>query len=248
MIKVLPDNLNISFIDVGQGDCMIITTPNHKNILIDGGGGEDLEKYDIGEQVLLPYLLNHHIKKIHIMIISHFDSDHIGGLYAILENLDVEKVIISKQGEDSENYQKFKSIIKEKEIEELVVKKGDNIKIENNLMLKILWPKEQQIQENILNNNSIVAKLEYKTFSMLLTGDIEKIAEEQILEEYVNSNILHSTVLKVAHHGSKTSSIQSLLEKVKPKIALIGVGKNNIFGHPNDSVLNRLNELRYKSL
>ncbi len=91
-------------------------------------------------------------------------------------------------------------------------------------------------------------KLNYNDFSMLLTGDIEKIAEEQILDEYKNVNILKSTILKIAHHGSKTSSTQSFLERVKPRIALIGVGKNNTFGHPSDSVIKRLENLRNKNL
>ena len=130
----------------------------------------------------------------------------------------------------------------------IIVKKGDNISIENNVNLQILWPKEEQIKENILNNNSIVAKLNYNKFSMLLTGDIEEIAEKQILEEYKNTNILKSTILKVAHHGSKSSSIQSFLDEVKPKIALIGVGKDNTFGHPNSGVLERLTKLRYKNI
>lgn len=91
-------------------------------------------------------------------------------------------------------------------------------------------------------------KLNYNDFSMLLTGDIEKIAEEQILDEYKNINILKSTILKIAHHGSKTSSTQSFLERVKPRIALIGVGKNNTFGHPSDSVIKRLENLRNKNL
>lgn len=83
---------------------------------------------------------------------------------------------------------------------------------------------------------------------MLLTGDIEKIAEEQILDEYKNVNILKSTILKIAHHGSKTSSTKRFLERVKPRIALIGVGKNNTFGHPSDSVIKRLKNLRNKNL
>lgn len=83
---------------------------------------------------------------------------------------------------------------------------------------------------------------------MLLTGDIEKIAEEQILEEYKSVDILKSTILKIGHHGSKTSSTQGFLEKVNPKIALIGVGKNNTFGHPSDSVIKRLEDLRSKNL
>ena len=108
---------------------------------------------------------------------------------------------------------------------------------------------EEQIKENILNNNSIVAKLNYKKFSMLFTGDIEKIAEEQILEEYKNSlQVLKSTMLKVGHHGSKSSSIQEFLDKIKPKFALIGVGAKNTFGHPNDGVLERLTNMRYKDI
>lgn len=163
-----------------------------------------------------------------------------------MQNIKVEKVIICKQGENSENYEEFKKIVKEKKLKVMVVKKGDAIQIDKNITMQILWPKEEQIQENILNNNSIVAKLTYKKFSMLLTGDIEEIAEKQILEEYKNSNILKSTVLKVAHHGSKSSSIQSFLEEVKPKIVLIGVGKDNTFGHPNDGVLERLQKLNAK--
>lgn len=123
------------------------------------------------------------------------------------------------------------------------------MQIEKNVKLKILWPGQKQISENALNNNSIVVKLSYKDFSMLLTGDIEEIAEKKILEEYKNDlQILKSTVLKVGHHGSKTSSIPEFVEAVKPKIGLIGVGKNNQFGHPNQDVLERLKNLRYKDL
>jgi len=125
---------------------------------------------------------------------------------------------------------------------------GDELPIEKDLKLQILWPKEEQIKENILNNNSIVAKLIYKDFSVLFTGDIEEIAEKQILQEYKNSNMLSSNILKVGHHGSKTSSTQEFLEKVKPKIALIGVGKDNTFGHPNSDVITRLNNLRSKNI
>lgn len=93
-----------------------------------------------------------------------------------------------------------------------------------------------------------MAKLNYKNFSCVFTGDIEEIAEKQILSEYKNSNVLESKVLKVGHHGSKSSSIQEFLNKVKPQIALIGVGKNNTFGHPNNHVLIRLENLRSKDL
>lgn len=165
-----------------------------------------------------------------------------------MEELKVGQVIISKQGEDSGNYRKFKEIVKENKIKVVVVNKGDRLKIEKELYFDILWPNNSNlIFENSLNNNSIVCKLNYKNFSMLFSGDIEEIAEKQILQEYKNSlQVLNSTVLKVGHHGSKTSSTKDFIESVKPKFALIGVGENNKFGHPNDDVIERLKNLGSK--
>lgn len=165
-----------------------------------------------------------------------------------MKELKVEQVIISKQSEDSENFQKFKELVKEKNIKVVVVAKGDRIKIEKDLYFDILWPNNLNlISDNILNNNSIVCNLHYKKFSMIFTGDIEEVAEKQILQEYkYNINILNSTILKVAHHGSKTSSTQEFLEAVKNKIALIGIGENNKFGHPNDEVIKRLEKCGIK--
>ncbi len=157
-----------------------------------------------------------------------------------MENLKVDKIIICKQEKESENYEKFKKIVKEKRIKVIEVKMGDELNIEKDLKFQILWPKVEQIEENILNNNSIVAKLNYKGFSVLFTGDIEEIAEKAILEE--NKNI-KSTILKIAHHGSKSSSTEEFLNAVMPKIALIGVGQNNKFGHPSQVTLDNLKDL-----
>lgn len=166
----------------------------------------------------------------------------------MMEELNVGQIIISKQGEDSENYQRFKKIVKEKKIKVKVITKGDKLQIEKDLYFDILWPNNSKlINENVLNNNSIVCKLHYKNFSMLFTGDIEEIAEKQILQEYKdNLQILNSTILKVGHHGSRTSSIQEFIEEVKPQIALIGVGENNKFGHPNNEVIERLESFDIK--
>lgn len=245
ILNFIPKTFTISFIDVGQGDSMLISTPKGKKILIDGGGSRDEESFNIGKQTLIPYLLNKGITKLDYILISHFDSDHVGGILSVLEELKVEKVIICEQ-EENENYRRFKEIVKNKKIKVYVVKKGDNLKIEENILLNILWPKDKKIKENAINNNSIVAKLNYKSFSILLTGDIEKIAENEILKEYENSNILNANILKVAHHGSKSSSINEFLEKVKPQIALIGVGEENTFGHPNEGVLKRLKNINTK--
>ena len=238
----IPEKLNIYFIDVGQGDSTFIVTPKNKTILIDGGGSSSNE-YDVGESTLLPYILDRGYKKIDYIFISHFDQDHVGGILTILQELKVGKVIISKQGEDSENYQKFLKLVKEKKIKVVIVEKGDRIKIENNLYVDILWPDNTLIKENILNNNSIVMKMYYNDFSILLTGDIEEIAEKKILETYRGKEKnLKADVLKVAHHGSKTSTIEGIVDVIKPKISLIGVGKKNNFGHPNEIILNRLKD------
>lgn len=245
ILNFIPKTFTISFIDVGQGDSMLISTPKGNNIIVDGGGSRDETSFNIGKQTLIPYLLNKGITKLDYVIISHFDSDHVGGILSVLEELKAEKVIICEQ-EENENYKRFKEIVKNKKLKVYVVKKGDNLKIEEDIWLKILWPKDERIKENAINNNSIVAKLNYKSSSILLTGDIEKIAENEILKEYENSNILNASILKVAHHGSKSSSINKFLEKVKPQIALIGVGEKNTFGHPNSGVLNRLENLNTK--
>ena len=169
-----------------------------------------------------------------------------GGLLSVINELKVDCVIICKQEEDSKNYQEFKEIVNKKKIHVTIVTKGSRLCIDKDLYFNFLWPNNLNlIKENVLNNNSIVCKLCYKNFSMLVTGDIEEIAEKQILEEYKdNLSMLNSTILKVAHHGSKTSSSQNILDIVNPKIAVIGVGKDNNFGHPNEEILKRLEGLR----
>ncbi len=242
MINQFKKNLNIYFVDVGQGDCTFIKTPEGQSILIDAGEGNS-DKYDYGKNVVLPYLLDRRVNKLDYIIISHFDSDHCGGAITIMQEIKVEKVIIGKQFEISNNYQEFMKIANEKNIKVYVVENGERIKVEKDLYLDIIWPDSQEkINENILNNNSLVFKLVYQKFSMLFTGDIEEITEKAILETN-NLELLNSTALKIAHHGSKTSSTIDFLNAVKPKFALIGVGKNNTFGHPSNITLENLKSM-----
>ncbi|MBP3502671.1 MAG: DNA internalization-related competence protein ComEC/Rec2 [Clostridia bacterium] len=238
-IKYIDTNMYIHFIDVGQGDSTLIITRSNKKILVDGGGNENGKDY-IGKNILLPYLLDRRIKDLDYIMISHFDSDHCKGILYVMEKLNVKNVIISMQGKNSENYNNFCEIVRNKRINVIVVKSNMKIKIDKDTYFDILWPEKSLIKENILNNNSIVAKLVYKNFSMIFTGDIELLAEEEIAKKYN----LKSTILKVAHHGSKNSSCEKFLEKVNPNIALIGVGEDNKFGHPSIEILNRLDKIR----
>ena len=120
--------------------------------------------------------------------------------------------------------------------------------IDKQVYIDILWPKEELIEDNVLNNNAIVAKLNYRGIIMLLTGDIEEIAEDSMISEYKNTNFLKCNILKVAHHGSKTSSTDTFLQMAKPQIALIGVGENNKYGHPSQETLERIQSLRYEDI
>lgn len=245
VVNLIPQNLKIHFIDVGQGDSTLIVTPQNKTILIDGGGSSS--EFDVGKNTLVPYILDRGFPQIDIIIISHFDQDHVGGIMTVLQELKVKKVYISKQVEKSENYEKFLDIVSNKKIKVYEVVSGNKIHIEKNLYIDILWPTNNQITTNILNNNAIVCNLHYKNFSMLFTGDIEKIAETEILEKYSKTpQFLKANILKVGHHGSKSSSISEFLNTVKPQIAVIGVGKNNKFGHPNSEVLQRLENINSK--
>ena len=238
----LKNGVEIYFLDVGQGDSTIIRTAKNKTIVIDGGEGEK-SGFDYGKNVLFPFLINKGVRKIDFLIFSHFDSDHCGGLIYLLENIKVEKILIGKQFEKNENLEYIVNLANKKHVKIIELQAGNKINIEKNSSLEILWPSEtENISENSINNNSLVCKFVYKNFSMLLTGDIESIAEEKLLGKYKNTNRLNANILKIAHHGSKTSSIQEFLDEVNPKIALIGVGRKNKFGHPNQEVLERLKE------
>lgn len=240
-------NLKVYFVDVGQGDCTLIITPFGKKILIDGGEGNS-DKYDYGRKVLFPYLLDRGINRIDYLVVSHADSDHIGGLIYVLENMKVNNIFIGTQAKNCNQLEDLIKIANKKKIKITILEKGDIKEIENNIRLEVLWPdKNNLISENTLNNNSLVFNLKYNNFSMLFTGDIEEIAEKAIIKEYKEDlQTLNATVLKVPHHGSKTSSTKEFLEVVSPKVCLIGVGENNNFGHPNNEVIGRIENMGIK--
>ncbi len=175
-----------------------------------------------GKSTLLPYLLDRGITKIDYIMASHFDLDHVQGLLYVMEKISVKNVIIGKQFETCDNYEKFVRIVKEKNIKVSIVEVGQTINIEKDLYFNILWPDtKNKISENVLNNNSLVCKLVYKDFSMMFTGDIEEEAEKALLNKYKDTNQLKATVLKIPHHGSKSSSIEEFIKELKPKIAII---------------------------
>lgn len=169
------------------------------------------------------------------------------GLFFVIENIKVKNIIIGYQYEETENFKNFMEIVNSKNINLIIVESGDILKIDQYTKFEILAPfKNEMILENSINNNSVVAKLVFNEISMLFTGDIEEQAEKILVSKYGDN--LKSDILKIAHHGSKTSSTEIFLNKVKPKIALIGVGENNSFNHPSIDVINRLKRLRNRNI
>lgn len=247
----MPKKLRINFIDVGQGDSTLIRTETNKVILIDSGGSTASSSFDVGNKVLLPYLLDRRIKKIDFIIVSHFDADHCQAFETVIDNINVRKVVVCKQSMITQEYLNIINKCKKKNIKIIVVERGDKLKIDKRTEFEILHPGERFLDDGKggLNANAIVCKMNYKLnngkiFSILFTGDIEVEAEKEL--EQVYGKKLKADILKVAHHGSKTSSREKFIKLVSPKIALIGVGENNKFGHPADITLERLEKENVK--
>jgi len=237
------DNLKVNFINVGEGDCILIQAPKKYNILIDGGGTPQ-SSFDIGENIVIPYLRRKGINKINLLILTHPHLDHLEGLLPILRELKVDMLLDSGFICDVPKYKEFLKTIKEKDIPYRQTKSGDNYIFSKNMEMLVLNPLYTSNIDNDsdFNNDSIVVKLYYKNANFMFTGDIERDAEKRLLSW---KNILKTDVLKVAHHGSSTSTILEFLNEVDPIIAVISVGKNH-FGHPAAKVIQRLKEKNIK--
>lgn len=227
--------LEIDFFDVGQGDSIFIETMNKKQILIDGGPDLSvLEK--IGRA--MPF----YDRYIDIVVLTHPEQDHLNGLIEILKRYNIGAVITSGIIKNTNQYKEFIKTIKEKNIPIYIAKLGGEIDFGNNIKLNILYPFEDVSGKEALdvNNFSVVSRLIYNNFELLLTGDIEKSIENKLVKSGLD---LQSDVLKIAHHGSKTSTTEDFLKAVSAALAIIEVGKDNKYGHPHQEVLDRLANL-----
>lgn len=226
--------LEINYIDVGQGNAALIKT-NNETILIDGGNRSNSRYY-------YNYIKNKNIKKIDYMIVSHYDEDHISGLISILDNFEVSNVLCPDYKKDTKIYKSFKNSLKKSKANIIYPKKGDNFNI-SDARIKILWP--NKYKNNIDNDNSIILKLIHGNMSFLFTGDASINIENQLIYSGFN---LKSDVVMLGHHGSKYSTSNEFLEEVDPKLAIISVGNNNRYGHPSNRVLKLLNNKNIKIL
>ena len=227
--------LEIDFYDVGQGDAIFIETPKGKQILVDGGPDLTiLEK--LGRE--LPFWDRY----IDLVILTHPEYDHIGGLIEVIKRYKVGGILTTGVVRDTAEYRKWQRIIEQENIPIYIAQAGKVIDLGSNIKLVILHPFENLAGQEIkrANNVSIVAQLVYKDFELLLTGDIEKKIEKALVNSGTN---LESDILKVPHHGSKTSSTKNFIQAVNPIIAVIQAGKDNPYGHPHQSVLDTLSNI-----
>lgn len=234
--------LIVTFLNVGQGDSILITTPGKKNILIDGGTvPKQWSTFDAGKRVVAPYLRKKGIRKLDLVAATHPDMDHIGGLISVLKHVKIEKFLDSGIISATQTYEELLKLIENKKIRYEIAEQG-GLNIDPSITFEILSPLSAKFTDE--NDNSIVIKLTYGKISFLFTGDISQSAEKLYVQKYGDK--LKSTVLKAAHHGSKNSSSISFLNYVRPEVAVISCGKNNPFGHPAKEALSRLEEIGAK--
>ncbi len=235
-VFTLPDNrLHVVFLDVGQGDAALIRTHDGRNILIDGGPDPQRLMLALGEK--LPFW----DRKIDLVVCTQPQADHITGLLEVLRRYDVSHVLEPGVPYDSSVYREWLRIIEDKDIKYSLARAGQTIDLGNGVGIEVLNPPAQFFQNTScdVDNNGIVLKLTWNRVSFLFTADIREEAEFDLIMQRAD---LRSTVLKVSHHGSMTSTLQQFLAAVNPELAVISVGAENRFGHPSPAVVNRLTD------
>ena len=227
------ENLRVHFFDVGQGDSTLIDTPGGRQVLVDGG--PDLD----GAINALAGVMSPGDRTLDLVVITHMDEDHARGLIEVVDRYDVEAVLMGTADDDAVTGPQWEAALRRKGIEPVPVAAGHLIELERGITLEVLNPPATPFAGTPAdrNNNSVVIRLSYGRITYLLTADIEAPAESRLAR---SPDDLKSTVLKVGHHGSRSSTTASFLEKVDPSLAVVSAGADNRYGHPHRDVIDRL--------
>ncbi|PWU07453.1 MAG: hypothetical protein C5B51_10005 [Terriglobia bacterium] len=235
--------LELTAIDVGQGDSLLVTFPDGKRMLMDGGGIPSFghasrTQLDIGEDVVAPYLWNRSIRKIDVIALSHAHEDHIGGLPALVDDFHPAELWTGATP-DSASWRLLCAKATSNGVKLVPLSEGRRFAF-GGANIVVLAPTAGYVPADTpRNNDSLVLRLTYGRHNLVLAGDVERPIERRMLEE---QEITRADVLKVAHHGSKTSSTEEFLSMLQPAFALISVGPENSYGHPHPDVVARLRE------
>jgi competence protein ComEC len=224
--------LSVSFLDVGQGDAILIESPTGIQMLIDGGSGKSIlaELSDV-----LPFYDRH----IDILLATHADQDHVGGLPFVLERFDVDYIVTTDVTADTATYRAFEEYVQDEGAERIRALLGTHIDIGGGAVLDILFP-ETALEGSAPNDASVIAKLTYGDTTFLFAGDAPESVENYLARRSVEE--LDVDVLKVSHHGSRTSTSALFLSATTPDIAVISAGEGNQYGHPHEEVVSLLKE------
>ncbi len=236
--RVRPGVLELTAIDVGQGDSILLVSPAGRTLLVDAGGIPSWmhSELDVGEDVVSPYLWSRGIHQLDVMALTHAHADHMGGMAAILANFHPREFWLGVNSPSPE----LQALLQEANalaIPVILHKEGDSLEIGDATVRVLAPPRDPGTHASRPNDESLVMKISYGATSALLEGDAEKKTERQIAQENPEADLL-----KVAHHGSATSTIPELLAAVHPRFAVISVGARNVYGHPRREVLDRLAE------
>jgi competence protein ComEC len=233
--------LTVAFLDVGQGDAVYIEAPNGNQVLIDGGPDRKVLKSLGG---VMPF----YDHSIDLVVETHPDADHVGGLSSVLSAYSVEGVVepFATTSVHTAPYVAFISAAAKNESAHIVARRGERVILSPDVYLDFLFPDRDLATDIDTNNESVVARLVYENTSFLFTGDAPQVIEKYLATIYGES--LHSNVLKLGHHGSKTSTSETFLGYVNPDYVVISVGKDNRYGHPNKETLDELDKFKIKTL
>ncbi|MDD4900522.1 MAG: ComEC/Rec2 family competence protein [Patescibacteria group bacterium] len=227
-----PQKLEADFLDVGQGDAILIKTPAGQNVLIDGGPDKTVVRR-------LSENLAWWDKEIDLMILTHPHDDHVTGLIEVLKRYQVKKILYTGVTHNAPNYLSWLKLVRDKKVPLEIVDRAQTIALGENTRLEILYPNSSLLNRAIkdLNQSSIISKLIYGQKKILLTGDAGAEVEDALIAAGVD---LPADVLKVGHHGSSYSTGEAFLKLVRPDIAVIAVGRDNQFGHPSLRTIKRI--------
>lgn len=245
LLSVLPFGMSrqprITFLDAGQGDCALVELPSGKTILVDGGGTRD-NRFDLGRRVLAPYLWDRGISKIDLLVLSHPHPDHMNGLFSILRLFDVGEVWVHGLDTHLPGYDELVATMRERNIQQRTVSAGTPPTRIGEAELTVLHPRQgftarSRKAFDAENNRSLVVRMGLGGMSFLFTGDIGEEAERAIIR---TGGKLACDLLKVPHHGSRTSSSEAFLSRLRPGAAIISVGRGNTYRHPSEETVERL--------
>ena len=230
---------------MGKGNSALLEMPGGINFLIDGGGFSDNSIFDVGARVIAPFLWRKKIKTVDTLILSHPDSDHLNGLLYIVENFHVQRVLTNNEAANIKSYQRFMEIIERENIHLPRFMDLPRMQTINGVQLHFLYPPEDFLQRKKErwrnpNNNSLVVKAVFGSKSILFPGDIQAMAERELVS--MGKNTLQSTVLIAPHHGGRSSSTTEFLDTVKPELVIISSGWKTSYKFPHPSVLKRYKE------